>query len=197
MISIASISHDIQSIGFLTDIRESQDVYPIIMGTHLASIAMFGGMILMTDLRLLGLAMTDVSVTDVVAQLRVWKRIGFVIMVTMGLLLATSEMDKYYGNPYFQLKMFLLLMVGAHAIVFHRAVYGNTEALDRAPKMPRIAKLAAITSLLLWIGIACAGRWIAYFEPPKGAPDRQSESFYRNDMPAKLTTLCGSMFHCS
>jgi hypothetical protein len=167
MISAAAISHEIQGMGFLTYIRESENLYPIILATHLSSLAIFGGMILMTDLRLLGLAMTDVSVTDVVGQLRVWKRIGFVIMVTMGLLLATSEMDKYYANPYFQLKMFLLLMVGVHALVFRRGVYGNTEAIDRAPSIPRLAKMAAISSLALWIGIACAGRWIAYFEPPK------------------------------
>ncbi len=171
--SAASISHAIQSIGFLTYIRESGYTYPFIMATHLASIAVFGGLILMTDLRILGLAMTEVSVTDVVRQLRVWKRIGFVIMVTMGLLLATSEMDKYYANPYFQLKMVLLLLVGVHAIVFHRSVYGNTEALDRAPKMPGVAKTAAVASLVLWIGIACCGRWIAYFEPPRAkAPAR-------------------------
>jgi hypothetical protein len=52
-----------------------------------------------------------------------------------------------------------------HAIVFHKSVYGNTEALDRAPEMPRIAKVAAISSLVLWIGIASCGRWIAYYEP--------------------------------
>src|SRR6266700_2839746 len=124
--SVATISHEIQSIGFLTYIRESGYTYPIIMATHLASIAAFGGMILMTDLRLLGLAMQNRPVADVVGQLRVWKRIGFVIMVTCGILLATSEADKYYGNPYFQLKMFLLLLVGVHAIVFRRSVYGNT-----------------------------------------------------------------------
>lgn len=167
--SVASISHDIQSIGFLTEIRESGDVYPFILATHLSSLALFGGLILMTNLRLLGLTMTEIPVTDVIGQLRIWKRIGFAIMVTMGLLLATSEMDKYYGNPYFQVKMFLLLMVGVHALVFHRSVYGNTQALDRAPKMPRIARVAAISSLVLWLGILCAGRWIAYFEPPKGS----------------------------
>lgn len=164
--SVASISHNIQSVGFLIDFRESEYLYPIVLATHLSSIALFGGLILITDLRLLGLAMTEISVTDVVGQLRIWKRIGFVIMVTMGLLLATSQMDKYYGNPYFQLKMFLLLMVGVHAIVFRRGVYGNTQALDNAPEMPRIAKVAAISSLIIWTGIASAGRWIAYFERP-------------------------------
>jgi hypothetical protein len=98
-------------------------------------------------------------------SLRRWKQIGFVIMVTMGLLLATSEMDKYYGNPYFQMKMCFLLLVAVHAIVFHKSVYGNTEALDRAPQMPTVAKVAAISSLVIWIGIACCGRWIAYYEP--------------------------------
>jgi hypothetical protein len=161
----ADISHQIQSIGFLTYIRESGYTYPMILSTHLATICIFGGLILMTDLRILGWAMTDVSVTEVVGQLRRWKQIGFVIMVTMGLLLATSEMDKYYANPYFQMKVCLLLLVGVHAIVFRKSVYGNTEALDRAPQMPAVAKVAAISSLVLWIGIASCGRWIAYYEP--------------------------------
>jgi len=171
--SIAQISHSIQSIGFLTYIRESAYTYPMILSTHLTAICVFGGMILMTDLRILGLAMRDVPLADVYGQLRLWKQIGFVIMVTMSLLLATSEMDKYYGNPYFQMKICLLLLVAVHAIVFRKSVYGNTEALDRAPQMPAVAKVAAITSLVLWIGIASCGRWIAYYEPKdkdKGKP---------------------------
>jgi hypothetical protein len=31
--------------------------------------------------------------------------------------------------------------------------------------MPRVARVAAISSLVLWIGIASCGRWIAYYEP--------------------------------
>jgi hypothetical protein len=165
--SIAEISHQIQSIEFLTYIRESSYTYPMILSTHLAAICIFGGLILLTDMRILGWTMQDVPVKEVVRSLRIWKQIGFVIMVSMGLLLGTSEMDKYYANPYFLIKMCLLLLVGVHAWVFHRSVYANPEALDRAPQMPRIAKIAATTSLLLWIGIACCGRWIAYYEPPK------------------------------
>jgi hypothetical protein len=163
--TIAEISHQIQSIGFLTYIRESGYTYPMILSTHLATIAVFGGMILMTDFRILGWAMKEVPVSEVYRTLRRWKQIGFVIMVTMGLLLATSEMDKYYGNPYFQMKLSLLVLVGVHAIVFRKSVYGNTEALDRAPQMPTVARVAAISSLVLWIGIASCGRWIAYYEP--------------------------------
>jgi hypothetical protein len=178
-VTVAEISHAIQELGPLTYIRESGYTYPMIMATHLASIAVFGGLILMTDLRLLGWALMDMSITDVVKTLRPWKYLGFVIIVTCGLLLGTSEMDKYYGNPYFQLKMFLLAMVAVHALVFRKSVYLNTEALDRAgldrpdaghdrpEKTPAVAKRAGAISLIIWIGIACCGRWIAYYEPPK------------------------------
>ncbi len=162
-----SIAHSIQSIGFLTDIRESSLVYPVIMTTHLCSIAAFGGMILMTDMRLLGLAMRSQSVSDVVGQLRIPKRIGFVIMVTAGALLGSSEAEKYAVNPYFWIKMTLLTLVGVHALVFRSRVYNNTAEIDRAPEIPRVAKVAAYLSLLLWIGLVCAGRWIGYYEPPR------------------------------
>jgi hypothetical protein len=33
--------------------------------------------------------------------------------------------------------------------------------------MPAAAKIAACLSLALWIGIMCAGRWIAYYEKPR------------------------------
>jgi uncharacterized membrane protein len=159
------IAHAIQSVGFLTQIRESAIVYPVIMTTHLACIAVFGGMILMTDLRLLGIAMKDRTITEVVGGLRVWKRLGFCIMITMGLLLATSEAEKYQPNPYFWAKMTLLGLVGVHALIFRPLVYNRTEELDKAKTIPTVAKTAAVLSLVLWIGIVTMGRLIGYWEP--------------------------------
>ncbi len=71
--SLASFAQSVQATDFATALRESEVMYPIIMSTHLAAIAVFGGMILMTDLRILGLAMRSVPITDVVGQLRPWK----------------------------------------------------------------------------------------------------------------------------
>jgi hypothetical protein len=162
-----SISETIQSIGFLTDIRESGLTYPVIMATHLCCIAAFGGMILMTDLRLLGLALKNYSMADVVNALRMWKRIGFVIMVTCGVLLGSSEAVKYSINPFFWAKMTLLALVGVHALIFRPSVYNHPEELDRAPEIPRVAKVAASLSLVLWAGLVVMGRLIGYYEPPR------------------------------
>ncbi len=164
-----TISHSLQSIDFLTAIRESALVYPVILGTHLACIAAFGGMILMTDLRLLGLTFKSLTITEVVTTLRPWKRLGGVIMITMGLLLAASEAEKYAPNPYFWTKMTLLGLIGLHALIFRPIVYNKTEELDRAPVIPTRAKVAGAISLVLWTGMFTMGRLIAYWEPRQPA----------------------------
>ena len=165
-----SIATDIQSIGFLTDLRESALVYPVIMTTHLATIATFGGMILITDLRLLDVAMRKRPVSDIVAGLRNWKRLGFCIMVTAGLLLGTCEAEKYAGNPYFWIKMAILACILIHAVVFRRSVYDQAAAkqFDGPGGIPQRAKVAASLSIVLWLGMVTAGRWIGYYEPKEG-----------------------------
>jgi uncharacterized membrane protein len=155
----------IQDSAPIVAFRQSALVYPIVMTGHLTGMGLFGGMIAITDMRLLGWAMRSSSITDVVSQLRVWKRIGFVLVVGCGLLLVSAKAELYYYNPFYWTKMTLLLLVGVHALAF-RSVYGNTAALDSAPQVPRKAKLAACLSLLIWIGLVTAGRSIAYWDVP-------------------------------
>jgi hypothetical protein len=158
------IAHSIQSIGFLSDFSESVLAYPIVLSTHLTCIALFGGMILATDLRLLGLTFKGLTITEVVTSLRPWKRVGGTIMIAMGLLLATCEAEKYAPNPFFWTKMVVLGLIGVHALIFRPIVYNKTEELDRAPVIPTKAKVAAILSLVLWTTMFTMGRLIAYWE---------------------------------
>lgn len=160
--SLADVFHWIQQTEWATALRESNWVYPVVLSLHLTSIAFFGGAILLTDLRLLGWILRGTPELDVVRQLRPWKTAGFLIMVTCGVLLASSKADRYYPNPYFRIKMLLLALVGIHALVFRRGVYRAAVAIDTGK-----AKLAAILSLTLWLGILSMGRWIAYYDPPK------------------------------
>ena len=162
--SLLAIFQWLQSTQIATALRELALVYPVIMSTHLSGMALFGGMILMTDLRLLGIVMRRYPVSDVVDQLRIWKRIGFVLVVTCGIFLAWSKAEFYYHNPFFWLKMSLLTLVGVHALIFRKSVYNNTAALDRAPVIPTNAKVAAVISLALWVGLISAGRLIGYYE---------------------------------
>jgi hypothetical protein len=163
---ILSLCQWAQNTAFFTALRGSWYVYPAIMSTHLLGVALFGGMILITDMRLLGLAMRNRPLADVVDQLRVPKRIGLLIVATCGILMLGSKAEEYYYNIFFRIKLALLACVFLHGMIFRGSVYNNAAALDRAAKIPGRAKLAGFLSLLLWAGIACAGRGIGYIEPP-------------------------------
>jgi len=163
---ILSFAQWLQSTDFFTALRISRYAYPTVMSVHLLGIALFGGLILMTDLRLLGLAMRKHSVTDVVDQFRMPKRIGLILVATCGILMLGSKAEEYYYNIFFRIKILLLTLMFIHGWIFRRSVYYNTAEIDRAPRIPPRAKLAASLSLLLWAGIACAGRGIGYIEPP-------------------------------
>jgi len=166
MMSALEIAQWIQFTGWATYLRSSAYTYPIVLSTHLTGIALFGGAILVTDLRLLGAVLRNQPVSDVVDQLRWPKRIGFLIVATCGILLASAKAEEYYYNAFFRIKLTLFVLVAIHALVFRGSVYNHAAALDQARRMPGRAKLAAALSLLLWVSIACAGRGIGYIEPP-------------------------------
>src|SRR5262249_19136193 len=158
--TISSLLDWVESTDLSTAIREGGLPYPIIGGIHLLSIALFGGMVLVTNLRLLGWGMQRWLVSELMQQLRVWKWIGFAVVTVTGLLLAWAEPVKLYKSPSFWIKMVLLLLLGVQTLAFRRDVYANTLALDKhlTPK----AKFAAVCSMILWAGLVISGRWIAF-----------------------------------
>jgi hypothetical protein len=150
----------IESTGLSIAIREGGLPYPIIGGLHLLSIALFGGILLITDLRLLGWALKTRKVSDVWHMALAWKRLGFVVVVVTGLLLMWAEPIRLYRSPSFWVKMTLFALVGVHALVFRRSVYAHPEKLDAGVGWR--AKLAAAASLVLWTGLIVSGRLIAF-----------------------------------
>src|SRR5665213_2707133 len=85
-----------------------------------------------------------------------------------GMLLMWSKAAIYYPNPYLRLKLVIFALIIIHAVVF-RGVYRHVADLDHTKAIPRRAKMAAVLSMVLWISVLSAGRWIGYWEP-KGGP---------------------------
>lgn len=164
--SVLTFAQWVQLTSIPTAIRERYLPYPVLLSLHLTFIALAGGMILVTNLRLLGVMMRKRPVADVVDQLRWPKRIVFLAIATCGLLLASSKAEEYYYNAFFWTKMSLLGLIAVHGLIFRGSVYQRAAAMDQAGRIPGRAKLAATLSLVLWIGVAIAGRGIGYIEPP-------------------------------
>jgi hypothetical protein len=155
---LASYFQWLQDTGFFSYIRNSTYAYPVLLSLHMVALAFFGGMIVATDLRMLGLGLRSYSVTDVVNGLRIPKRVGFLLAAVCGVLMFGAQAGQYSYNPWFWAKMTLLALIGVMYLTFRGGVYKAAAELDRAPQIPGRAKLAASLSLLIWTGAACAGR---------------------------------------
>lgn len=145
-----------------TAIRESILVYPIVETTHVLTLTLFLGLVAMMDLRLVGLAMGKVPVSDFVRRLLPWALAGFVLSVITGVLLFYSSPVRIAHNIFFRYKLLALVLAGVNAWAFHVGIYRRIAEWDDERVVPRRAKIAGVLSLALWASIVVAGRMIAY-----------------------------------
>jgi len=143
-------------------VRESLWLFPAIETVHLLGMAALVGAVSIIDLRLLGWVLRRERVSELAGRLLPWAWAGFVVQVITGVALFSSEAVKVYGNPAFRVKMVLILMAGAHAAVFHWGVQRDLAVWDGSAVLPLKAKVAGGISILLWIGIVAAGRFIGF-----------------------------------
>jgi len=156
----------LQATGLFSYLRGSSYTYPVVLALHMVMFAFFGGLILLTDLRILGIAWTRYPIQEILEKTRTFKKHGLILMLILGFLLFGCKAEEYYYNAFFKMKLALLILLGINYLIFRGSVYNKGAELDRMPTAPGYAKLAAALSLFLWIAIACSGRGIGYIEPP-------------------------------
>jgi len=149
-------------------LHESLWVYPIVESVHVLTLCLFVGVAVMLDLRLLGVTLRRVPMSQLFPQLQPWLVAGFALMVVSGGLLFYAIPVRTYLNIFFRIKVVLLLLAGLNAWIFHRRVYRRVAEWDLDERPPKGARRAAWVSLALWACIITAGRMIAYnwFDAP-------------------------------
>jgi hypothetical protein len=135
---------------------------PAVQTVHILAVAAVMASIFMIDLRLLGIVGRDQPLADVSARFRrvVWWTLP--ILLVSGALLITGEPVRSLENWAFQLKMLLLIAAIAVTLSYHAPLKKDAGFWESSSGRRGAIKLIAILSLLRWMGIVCAGRWIAY-----------------------------------
>jgi uncharacterized membrane protein SirB2 len=134
--------------------------------THVLALMISLGMLFLIDLRMLGLALTDIPATTIARHLNVPMLIGFGVMVATGLLLFYAIPVRTAQSLWFRIKLVLLLAAAVNAWLFHRRLQMADTTLsggwDSAGKAPGALQLGAGLSLCFWVLIVVCGRLIAY-----------------------------------
>lgn len=148
--------------GGSTALRESLYMYPIVESSHVLFLLLFVGMTVIWDLRLLGLVLTEVPVTEMADRVLPWVRAGFVVMIVTGVLLFYAIPIRTYQSVWFRAKVIFLLLAFINIWYFHAKVLPNAANWDRDVRLPWVVRRAGLASLILWAGIIVFGRFIAY-----------------------------------
>jgi hypothetical protein len=165
---IAAILASLESSALAATIRNSFYLFPLIESVHVLGLTLVVGTIVIIDLRLLGLASIRRPFSAVASDVLKWAWLAFAVTVTTGALMFVTSAGGYYQNPYFRVKMALLVVSGLNMLTFELTARRTLAKWDTDAAAPAIGKAVAALSLVLWIGVIFMGRWVGF--NPTSAP---------------------------
>lgn len=143
-------------------VQESLYGFALLVGAHILGVAVSVGVLLWVDLRLLGVALMRRPLKEVYRSLTPWFTAGFVLMLLSGTALFVAFATAAYGNLFFRIKLLLLLLAGANALLFHWFAARSENRSGNAETAFEGTRLAGALSLAIWAGIIVMGRLMSY-----------------------------------
>jgi hypothetical protein len=143
-------------------LRESQYMWPWVIVFHVVSMATFAGLVVMMDLRLLGLGNMRTPFSEVQRKLFPWQMVAMAASSVTGLTLLYADPMRFYVNIFFWIKMLMILVTAINALAFHYITYNSIVNWDTAVSTPLGARLSGLVSIVLWALVIVSGRLIPY-----------------------------------
>jgi len=137
---------------------------PILQTIHLLSIAAIMGSAVFINLRLLQWAVPSQHPAEMIRRLQSWTWYGLLGVFSSGIWFLLARPSRYFSNPVFQIKFAVLILAVALTVVLYRLTLRDPAVWAGSRRHQLAGKGLALMSLLLWILVVLAGRWIAYVE---------------------------------
>lgn len=143
-------------------LRESQYMWPWVIVIHVVSMGFFAGLVLMMDLRLLGVGNMRTPFSEVQRRLFPWQMAAMAMSAITGTTLLYADPMRFYVNIFFWMKMLMMLLTAINALAFHYITYNSVTAWDSTATTPLGARLSGLVSVVLWALVIVSGRLIPY-----------------------------------
>ena len=157
----------LEASGLGQAMRQWLWLYPTVEIVHIVGIGLLFGSIAVFDLRLLGF-MKRVPIS-VVKDFMPWALVGFTLNLLTGMIFVISEPAQYFGNPTWWVKVAFLIVAGANALIFETAYGRRAAAIPAGEDTPMPLKIIAGVSLISWLGVLVAGRFLPFVGAGVGA----------------------------
>jgi hypothetical protein len=147
----------------LSDWLQSQAwIVPTSQSIHILSVSVVFGCAVMISMRLLGFSASGRSISQLVDTVVPWMYRALGVLLFTGAVQTIAEPVRQFVTPAFWGKMLMIICVIILTVWFARAVRRNAARWDTAASRPAGAKMFALVSLGLWVGIIFCGRFIGY-----------------------------------
>ena len=133
-------------------------VWPICEVFHFVGLCMLFGIVLLVNLRLLGVV-RHVAFADV-NRLLPWAMLGFAINIVTGMLFFLAAPAQYTENVSFLWKIGVMLVAAVTLLYPTLWEHANAPAVDG--RVPLAGRIVAASSICLWIGVIFFGRFLPY-----------------------------------
>ena len=158
---VESFASWLNATALSTFIMEHGWVWPTLETLHFIGLCMLIGVIGAIDLRLLGLAKRVPFAP--LHRLLPWGITGFTICLGTGSLFFTGDPFQYVNNWVFWWKMSFVVLAGLNVAAFYlTGTFNAAEELKAGEDAPPQAKVIAVLSLFLWVGVLYLGRMLPF-----------------------------------
>jgi len=143
---------------FIDNPLNSEYAFPILEVFHITGFAVAIGSVALVDFRLLGVGLRRQTPRQLTNDAGILTLLSLLVAVFSGMLMYSTDPDKYYLNWSFLIKIACLIL----AILFHYTVLRRVVVSE---SITVGGKLAACVSLVLWASVVFGGIFIAFVEP--------------------------------
>lgn len=145
--------------SFLADLSKAYGgVFAVVQMFHLLAMVVLGGAVLLADLRLLGVLMSDVALHRVLSGTTRIFDVALVVALLSGVFMSSAVAMKLYYNEMFWAKMTAFGVGVVFVYCIRRPLLGHDP--DSVGSMAR--RLVGLASLTTWFTVAASGRWIGF-----------------------------------
>jgi len=132
--------------------------WPATETLHFIGLSLLLGVVLMINLRMLGV-MKNVSYAAL-HRLLPWGMLGFAINLITGVVFFVTVPEQYTENIALHVKMILMLFGGVNVLYF--TMFDQAWALKPGDDAPVTAKVVAVSTIILWVGVIFFGRMMPF-----------------------------------
>ena len=132
---------------------------PIVQTLHILSIVVIVASTFFVLLRIVGLATPSQQLSEMVPRLMPWTWCALPTLLLTGSIFVLARPQRYFLNPVFGIKVVAIVVAITLTVYIVRKLKNSSYS---APGF--ILKVLASLTLLCWVLIIFAGRWVAYVD---------------------------------